>query len=436
MAPRLEEQAEQVVPQGRLFASAAPIILGSLDLLFIKDGPTANYQIVASGEPTSYSAANLPPGWTVNTGTGLISGPPNTAGEWDVTIGATNATGTGSALLHIKVLATGAAITRDVWTPVAGTAVSAIPLTTAPTGTGTITLLETPVNAGAPDDYGARIRGYITAPVSGVYKFYLTASDSAELYVSDDDEPVNAFKRAEVTTATNYRDWTSVNAGKSPLLQLYAGRQYYVEVRHKAGVGSDHVSVGWMQPGQGGNDPGAYVPVSGSNVVVPSLALSPYVPPTFPIGEISLYSTNMSAQGAAVTNGYGSATLTLAADEQQATLRYNYANLTTAVTNLYIRADGYPTTSNIIFDFDAATPNQDGSYSWPIVATGTISAAEIITAIKSGAASIGIHTASYPNGEIRGNFRLAAASQTFTPPVAQTLPPSFPLLWHSCRCTG
>ncbi len=413
-------QADQVIPQNRLFAAAAPIILGSLDLLLLKDGPAANYQITASGEPTGYSAANLPPSWAIDTTTGVISGPANTAGVWDVTINATNANGTGSALLHVTVLATGGGITRDVWSPVVGSLVSDIPLTTAPTSTGTITLLETPANAGVPDNYGARIRGYITAPVSGVYKFYLTASNAAELYISDDDEPVNAFKRAEVTTATTFRDWTSVNAGKSPLLQLYAGRQYYLEVRHKAGVGSDHVSVGWMQPGQGGINPGAFVPVSGTNVVLPGFVLSPYVPPTATIGESALYVTTMSAQGAAITNGYGSATLTLSADESTATLKYNYANLTTGVTNQHIHADGYPLTSNIIFDIDAASPNQDGSYSWDIVATGTISYANIITAIKSGAAYINIHTASYPSGEIRGNFRLAAASQTFTPPAPQT----------------
>ena len=413
-------QPEQVVPQNRLFAAAAPIILGSLDLFLLKDGPAANYQIVASGEPTSYSAANLPPGWSVNATTGVISGPANTAGEWNVALNATNANGTGSALLHVTVQATGGTITREVWSPVTGTAVSAIPLTTNPTSTGTLTSLEGLQNTA--DDYGARIRGYITAPVSGVYKFFLTASDAAELYISDDDEPVNAFKRAEVTTATNYRDWTSVNAGKSPLLQLYVGRRYYVEVRHKAGVGSDHVSVGWMQPGQGGSNPGAFVPASGANVVVPGFVLSPYVTPTASLGESTLYVTNMSAQGVAATSGYGSAALTLSADETQAILRYTYAGLTSGVTAKHIHSDAFGThpQGEIIFDIDTAAPQQDGSYVWSIAATGTFTAANCVTAIKQGTAYLNVHTASYPAGEIRGNFRLAAASQTFTPPAAQT----------------
>jgi uncharacterized protein (DUF1800 family) len=413
-------QALEIIPATRLYPDMAPQILGNLDVLLIKDSGPYGYQIQASGSPTSYAAANLPPGTTFNAGTGSITFNPTVAGEWDIPISATNAAGTGSALLHLKVIATGGAITRDVWNGVPGTAVSAIPLTTQPTSTGTVAVLEGPQNAA--DNYGARIRGYVTAPVSGVYKFFLTAADAAELYISDDDEPANAFLRAAVTAPTGYREWTHANAAQSPLLQLYAGRRYYVEVRHKAGAGSDHVSVGWMQPGQGGDAPAAYVPTAGANVVVPGFVLSPYVPPAPVSGESSLYITNMSAQGSAVTTGYGSASLTLSADETQAILKYNYAGLTTPVTAKHIHSDAFGShpQGEIIFDIDVATPQPDGSYVWSIAPTGTFSAADCVTAIKQGYAYINVHTATYPNGEIRGNFRLAAASQTFTPPPAQT----------------
>jgi len=71
----------------------------------------------------------------------------------------------------------------------------------------------------------------------------------------------------------------------------------------------------------------------------------------------------------------------------------------------------------IIFDIDAATPNPDGSYTWNIIGVGAISAADIVNLIKNGDAYLNVHTATYPNGEIRGNFHLTAASQTFTPPT-------------------
>ncbi|MEO5741087.1 MAG: DUF1800 family protein, partial [Vicinamibacterales bacterium] len=404
-------QALQIIPTARMFATPPPQILSATDVLLLKDGPLYNYQIVASGSPTSYGASNLPAGWSINTGTGVITGTPNTAGTWAITLTATNANGSGSAILNLNIITTGSAITRDVWTGVAGTAVASIPLATNPTTTGNIATLEGPQDAA--DDYGARIRGYITAPLTGVYKFFITASDAAELWISNDDEPVNIFKRAEVTAPTGYRAWAT--GGKSSLLWLVAGHRYYVEVRHKAGVGADHVSVGWLKPGEGLPDPGA---VNTASEVVPSYALSPFVVPTVTPGESTLFTTNMSSQGAAVTNGYGSASLRLSADETQAVLIYSYANLTAAVSAKHIHSDAHG--GQIVFDIDTAIPNADGSYTWTIVAAGAISAADIVTLIKNGDAYLNIHTPSYPAGEIRGNFRLTAASTTFTPPSVQT----------------
>ena len=47
---------------------------------------------------------------------------------------------------------------------------------------------------------------------------------------------------------------------------------------------------------------------------------------------------------------------------------------------------------------------------------------EIRQIIKDGACYINIHTSNYTSGEIRGNYKLAAGSTTFTPPP---VPPSF-----------
>ena len=43
-------------------------------------GSAFSYQITASNSPTSYGATGLPPGLTVNTSTGLISGTPASGG--------------------------------------------------------------------------------------------------------------------------------------------------------------------------------------------------------------------------------------------------------------------------------------------------------------------------------------------------------------------
>ncbi|HYC37567.1 MAG TPA: putative Ig domain-containing protein [Usitatibacter sp.] len=66
-------------------------------------GQAFSYQIAASNSPTSFGASGLPPGLTLNTGTGLISGTPTTGGVFPVALTATNAAGTGSATLSIAI---------------------------------------------------------------------------------------------------------------------------------------------------------------------------------------------------------------------------------------------------------------------------------------------------------------------------------------------
>ncbi len=60
------------------------------------------YTIVATNSPTSYSVVGLPPGLTLSGNT--ISGTPTpTSGTWSVTLGATNASGTGLGTLTIVI---------------------------------------------------------------------------------------------------------------------------------------------------------------------------------------------------------------------------------------------------------------------------------------------------------------------------------------------
>jgi len=80
----------------------APVITSSLTASGTV-GSNFSYQITASGAPTSFSASGLPSGLTVNPSSGVISGIPGSAGSSNVTIGATNAGGTGSATLVITI---------------------------------------------------------------------------------------------------------------------------------------------------------------------------------------------------------------------------------------------------------------------------------------------------------------------------------------------
>ncbi|MDX2082360.1 MAG: lamin tail domain-containing protein [Terrimicrobiaceae bacterium] len=86
-----------------LRGSAAPVISGSLTVTG-QVGVAVNYQITASGSPTSYGSDPLPAGLTLDTVTGAISGTPEAAVTGaTVPISATNASGTGTATLTFNI---------------------------------------------------------------------------------------------------------------------------------------------------------------------------------------------------------------------------------------------------------------------------------------------------------------------------------------------
>ena len=84
--------------------AAAPAITSATAATAALNKPFT-YQITASNTPTSYSATGLRDGLSINTTTGVISGSPPTAGTLRLTVSATNAAGTGSAILTITVVA-------------------------------------------------------------------------------------------------------------------------------------------------------------------------------------------------------------------------------------------------------------------------------------------------------------------------------------------
>ena len=137
-------------------------------------------------------------------------------------------------------------ILREVWTNISGNDVIQIPVQTSPSSTSQLTVLEGPVNTG--ENYGARIRGYVTAPATGNYTFWIAADDAGELWLSTDVNPANKVKIAGTLSWTNSREWTRFSSQKSNQIALKAGQQYYIEVLHKQGGGGGNVAVQWMLP--------------------------------------------------------------------------------------------------------------------------------------------------------------------------------------------
>ncbi len=93
--------------------AAPPVITSTLTASGNTSTPLS-YAITASNSPTSYSAAGLPSGLSVNTSTGVISGTPSAAGTSNVTISATNSGGTGSATLVLSIALGAPAITSPL----------------------------------------------------------------------------------------------------------------------------------------------------------------------------------------------------------------------------------------------------------------------------------------------------------------------------------
>ena len=82
---------------------APPVIAGPFSQT-VNAGAAFNYQISASNSPNSYSAAGLPGGLSLNTATGVISGTVASPGVSNVTLGAINTGGTGTATLNLTAL--------------------------------------------------------------------------------------------------------------------------------------------------------------------------------------------------------------------------------------------------------------------------------------------------------------------------------------------
>ncbi|RPH48571.1 MAG: hypothetical protein EHM91_04125, partial [Planctomycetota bacterium] len=99
----------------------------------------------------------------------------------------------------------------------------------------------------APDS-GSRIRGYIHAPATGDYVFWIAADDTAELWLSPDDRPENKVLIASAPDWTGRHEWEKHASQKSRPILLRAGRRYYIEALSKQRGGGSHLSVGWKLP--------------------------------------------------------------------------------------------------------------------------------------------------------------------------------------------
>lgn len=98
------------------------------------------------------------------------------------------------------------------------------------------------------ETYGTRTRGYILPTESGDYRFYLTADDQAEFWLSPDQ---HAFNKTRLIgpAGGSWNNWERKPEQISAPVSLQAGTRHYFEILHKERYGGDHFQIAWARSG-------------------------------------------------------------------------------------------------------------------------------------------------------------------------------------------
>jgi hypothetical protein len=107
--------------------------------------------------------------------------------------------------------------------------------------------LEGPSNRG--NLYAGLVRGYITAPTDGQYRFFVNSDDDGQFLLSDTTSPSEARVIASVPGWAGPGEFTKYSSQTSGNITLSSGQRYYFEMRYREGSGGDQFAVAWEGPG-------------------------------------------------------------------------------------------------------------------------------------------------------------------------------------------
>ncbi|HEX8328317.1 MAG TPA: DUF6443 domain-containing protein [Hymenobacter sp.] len=149
-------------------------------------------------------------------------------------------------------------LAREVWINAPGLKVKNIPLGAVPDNFRTpiavpsnnaaqaLFSFEAPTDVA--DEYGQRVRGYVTAPLSGQYTFWIASDDNSELWLSASESPGQKQRIAAVNNWTPSRVWSWEATQQSAPVTLVGGQRYYIEALQKEYDGGDNLAVKWRMP--------------------------------------------------------------------------------------------------------------------------------------------------------------------------------------------
>lgn len=312
-----------------------------------------------------------------------------------------------SATAMLSPVPTAGQVVEEIWDVYNGyMGLDDVPFTTPAARLRMLTSLDTGTDVG--DYYGGRIRGYVTAPTTGNYTFWVAADDASDFSLSTNDQPANLVRRCYSNNYTNYLEWNKYPEQKSGLIALTAGQRYYFEARVREYGGGDHLAVGWLKPGQTGTQPSEVVPGSG---------LTAYTAPYNPPGLTTLFFAPLNREPGVANSASGIVSLRLSWDESLAVVTVNTSGLSGPATALNLRGPAtIAQTGPVLVNLLASAPQSDGTFIWQIPAAS-------VSILKSGSMYASVVTAANASGELRGQIGRAAATGSFTPPAD---PPALP----------
>lgn len=107
------------------------------------------------------------------------------------------------------------------------------------------------------ENYGVRLRGYLTAPEDGDFHFSIAGNNAAMLYLAESEDKFTKRVVASVEVGTRWRSFATGGHLRSGPIPLKRGKKYYIEVLYKRGADAtgkdgqqDHSSVAWTRPGR------------------------------------------------------------------------------------------------------------------------------------------------------------------------------------------
>jgi uncharacterized protein (DUF1800 family) len=126
----------------------------------------------------------------------------------------------------------------------------------------------------------------------------------------------------------------------------------------------------------------------------------------------TLYVANLRPEpGATGSTSSGTATILVSNSGTLASVNVTFSNLSSAQVSAHLRVA--PTGDYLI----GLPSGQVSGAQWTFSPVGPYSSADLLNALKSGNVYVGIDTANYPQGEVRGTFLQGAGSRAFTPPA-------------------